>query len=141
MNTKLNVKQWAIASLAVFVVMTLLALLLGKVMSPQPVEGGTLSLAQPDPMMSRALVFSARIILSGLFALIFTKGYEGKPGLGEGLRYGLWIGLLLVAPQYLIDLQYSSVPAAAQTMSMFVRLVQFIICGAVVAQLYKPGKA
>jgi hypothetical protein len=141
MNTKLNVKQWAIASLAVFVIIVIFTILQAKVILPQPMSTEPQSTAQTDAGLGRILVYLARLIGAGLFTFIFTKGYEGKPGLGEGVRYGLWIGLFLLLPGYLMGLEYSGLPLSTSTISLLVGLIQNVLCGAVVAQLYKPSKA
>src|SRR5437879_10429622 len=37
-----------------------------------------------------------RSVFAPFFALIYVKGYEkGKPGLGQGFRYGLYVGAML----------------------------------------------
>ena len=38
------------------------------------------------------------LVFSLLFVFFFTKGYEEK-GIGEDVKYGLWIGLLVSIPK------------------------------------------
>lgn len=66
--------------------------------------------------------------------------------MGHGLRYGLGIGLLIYVPGYLNGLAgvgsaYIGWAASAQTILMLIGLVQCLVCGMAVAQLYKPNKA
>src|SRR5262245_1590449 len=42
-----------------------------------------------------------QIIFAFLFCYVFTKGYENR-GIGEGARYGWWIGLLFAAPNLIM---------------------------------------
>ena len=142
MNTKFNVKQWAIGSLAVFIIMTLFASILAKLgvepwaaLSAPPLGG-----APHDPGTQRILIYLSRVFAAGLFTFVFTKGYEGKPGLGEGLRYGFWIGLLVYVPAFLFGLAVSDLPASSQINQFVKGMVEAIICGVVVGQLYKASK-
>jgi hypothetical protein len=49
---------------------------------------------RPDMMDKMWILHIVKIVVSFFFALIFTKGYEGK-GIIEGIRYGLYIGVML----------------------------------------------
>jgi len=140
MNTKLNVKQWALATLAVFVIMTIFAFILNRLgveLWQMPVTPAF----QPDVMTGRIAVYLSRLIAGGLFTFIFTKAVTDKPGMGHGLRYGLGMGLILFVPNFVTGLVYWELSTAAQTIFMVVGVIQSVVCGATVAQLYKPGKA
>lgn len=138
MNTKLNVKQWAIATAAVFVVSTIFAYV------PKKLEIGpwmpTAQTMAQDDMAKKLLFYLARLVAAGFFTFIFTKGYEGKPGIGEGLRYGLVISLFLFIPWLLTGLAFGDWTASAVFTRALVGIIEGIVAGAVVAQLYKPGK-
>jgi len=143
MNTKLNVKQWAISSLVVFVIMTIFAFVLSRL----GVESWAMPVPQsppafqPDVMTGRIAVYLSRLIAAGLFTFIFTKAITDKPGMGHGLRYGFGMGLLLFVPNYVMSLVYMELSATAQTIFMVVGVIQSVVCGATMAQLYKPNKA
>jgi hypothetical protein len=92
-------------------------------------------------MTARIAVYLSRLIAAGLFTYIFTKAPSDKPGMGHGLRYGLGMGLLLFVPNFLTGLVYWEPSTAAQTIFMVSGVIQSVLCGATVAQLYKPGKA
>ena len=140
MNTKLNVKQWALASLAVFVIMTIFAFIMNKLgveLSQMPITPAF----QPDVMTGRIAVYLSRLIAAGLFTFIFTKAPSDEPGMGHGLRYGLGMGLILFVPNFVTGLVYWEPSTIAQIIFMVVGVIQSVVCGAAVAQLYKPGKA
>lgn len=138
MNTKLNVKQWALASLAVFVIGTIFALILGKFgFEWYPTQSQPA--LQPDVMTSRIAVYLSRLIAAGLFTFIFTKAVTDKPGMGHGLRYGFGLGLLMFVPNFLMGLVYWEASTTAQATFMVVGVIQSVVCGAAVAQLYKPA--
>jgi hypothetical protein len=143
MNSKLNVKQWAIASLAVFVIMTIFAFVmirLGVEPWVMPVPEGQAA-AAPGDMTERLAVYFSRLILAGLFTYIFAKTtYENKSNMGHGLRFGLGMGLLMFVPNFVSGLVYSNFSTAAQSIFMVVGVIQSVICGAAMAQFYKSGK-
>ncbi len=142
MNAKLNVKQWAIASFAVFVIMTIVVFVFQKLgvepwYSPVP-EGQA---AGQDAMTGRIATYLSRLMLAGLFTYIFTKTtYEDKSSMGHGLRFGFGMGLLMSIPGFVSGLAYSGFSITAQTMLMVVGVIQSVVCGAAMAQLYKSGK-
>jgi hypothetical protein len=49
---------------------------------------------RPDMMDKMWIMHIVKIVVSFFFALIFSKGYEGK-GVIEGVRYGLYVGVML----------------------------------------------
>jgi hypothetical protein len=143
MSTKLNVKQWALASLAVFVIMTIVQFVLSKLgVEPWffPASQEQTGVA-PDAMTGRIATYLSRLILAGLFTYIFTKTtYEDKSSMGHGLRYGFGIGLLMYVPPFVWGLAFSGFSTNAQTIFMVVGIIQSVVCGAAMAQLYKSGK-
>ena len=77
------------------------------------------------------------VFASFLFVFIFTKGYEGK-GIGEGVRYGIIIGLFATIPMSFGS--YSVMPMTfSLALGWFIYgMIEYIILGIVVALLYKP---
>jgi hypothetical protein len=79
-----------------------------------------------------------QFLFAGIFSYIFTKGYENK-GIGEGVRYGFLIGLLMGAPQLIM---YAVAP---YPMEMIVKwivggIVEFCLAGVAAAALYRPAR-
>jgi hypothetical protein len=143
MNAKLNLKQWTIASLAVFVIMTIFAF----VMIRLGVEPWVMLTPEGQAatgfgnMTERLAVYLSRLILAGLFTYIFAKTTsENKSSMGHGLRYGLGMGLLMFVPNFVSGLVYSTFSTAAQSTFMVVGVIQSVVCGAAMAWLYKSGK-
>lgn len=54
----------------------------------------TAQLWRPEEEMKMLFMFMSQLGISAVIAYIFTLHYEGK-GIGEGIRFGLYIGLLL----------------------------------------------
>lgn len=141
MNTKLNVKQWAFATVVVFLISLFFAYIQNRVILPTPpaMEGQVAS--GSDAMTGKILVYLARLVMAGLFAYIYTKVSEGKTGIAHGARYGLGIGLLMVLPSFLIGLEYSGMSASTHITNKLVELISSVLCGIATALLYKPSKA
>lgn len=143
MNSKLNVTQWVIASVAVFVVLSILEFFVGwLVIGPWAAQLFPLE-PQPENMMTmRVWVYLSRAIFSLMFVFVFTRGYEGKPGVGEGLRYGLWIGLLIYLPQFFMNMVVTHRPADFLAVRGLASLVEAVLSGVIVAMIYRrPQKA
>jgi hypothetical protein len=143
MNAKLNIKQWALASIAVFVIITAVTFIMIKlgvqpwVMPAPQGEIGT----KPDILTSRLATYLSRLILSGIFTYIFTKtNYKDQSGIGHGLRFGFGIGLLMYIPNFISLLAFSDLSTAALVSFMVVGVIQSVVCGAAMAYVYKPGK-
>ena len=142
-NTKLNIKQWALASLVVFVILTAFTFCMIRLrVQPwvMPLLQGQVETGS-DVLSARIATYLSRLILSGLFTYIFTKTkYKDQSGIGHGLRFGFGMGLLMYIPNFISLLVYSNLPIVAQVTLMLVGVIQSIVCGAAMAYFYKPGK-
>lgn len=141
MNSTLNVKQWAIATVAVFVVMSAIQYLIhGALLSDWYAEHSHYW-RSPEDMMSRMhWMYVGYALFAGLFCYIFSLGYEGKPGIGEGFRYGALIGALIGFPKMFTDhavFYYQGKVIVAWGVGMFVTC---ILLGILAGMIYKGGK-
>ena len=78
-------------------------------------------------------------LLGTMFAKIYSCGYEpGKPVLGQGLRYGLWMGLLCVSCSGFLC--YSILPVSWKLAGAWALggMVECLIAGMAVAFIYRP---
>ena len=91
--------------------------------------------AEMDAMMWVMFLSSAIVIFA--FCFIFTKGYEGK-GVMEGVRYGLWIALLIGIPTALDQFWVYPVPGDLALKWGVTNVAYYVILGAVLAGIYKP---
>jgi hypothetical protein len=143
MASKLNKLQWLYASVAVFIVYSLLTSLLNRLaftpFSPE-LAGST-----GDPLniwVQRAFVYPGRFIFSLVFAYIFTRGYEGKSGVGEGIRYGLWVGIMVSVPPVSYALPHMMTVTAEPFIYLIRNLFILMACGTVLNVAYRqPGKS
>lgn len=93
----MNTKRWLLASVAVFVVIFILEFIIHGVLL-QGLYQQTAPVWRPMADMQRLMwiLWVGYLVLAPLFVFIYTKGYEkGKPGLGQGFRFGLYVGAML----------------------------------------------
>jgi hypothetical protein len=126
--------------IAVYVVMSLLNFLIHNVM----LRDTYMTLVQTGLMRNEEsgmmwIYFVTALVVSFFFTLIFSKGYEGK-GIGEGVRFGLYAGLL-VAVQFAYD-SYASYPLPySLALQWFLyTTIEYIILGIVVAAVFGKAK-
>ena len=90
-------------------------------------------------MMSKSYwMIAGQVWLAGVFCWIFLKGYENK-GLWEGVRYGLWVALLMTAPWVIM---YSVAPYPGMLTWWWIvgGVVEFVVAGGILASVYKPAR-
>ncbi len=136
MSSPLNVKQWAIATVAVFVATAVIEFLVhGVLLSSWYMEYPTYWRTQEEMMSRMPWMYFGYLVFASIFTYIYTKGYEGKSG--EGLRYGLLIGALVGIPKALIDhavFYYPGKIIAGWAVGM---VVMCAILGMIVGMIYK----
>ena len=134
----MNVKRFVSAVIVVFIAFQIFDYIIhGIILAPayQKLE----SIWRPEMMSKMWIMYITSLILSLLFVYIFTKGYEAR-GIGEGIRYGLLIGLLMnvvgVFNQYVVY----PIPFALAIQWFIYGTIEFVICGIIAALIYKPKK-
>ena len=137
----MNTKRLALASLAVFGVFFVVDGVVNNVLLTDLYKQ-TASVWRPEReiMGNLWLMWLGTLILAPLFVLIYTKGYEAnKPGLGQGVRYGLIVGVLLFAPQCLAWYAVLPIPAALAVWWFAAGMVESVVAGAATGMIYRPA--
>lgn len=131
----MNKKVW-IGAILVFVLLAIVDYLVHGVLmmsSYQPlVDDGTFRGMEDSKMH---VFFLVRALQSFFFALVFSKGYEGK-GSAEGIRYGIYMGVFAgVAFSYFA---YGIFPLPYElAMKWFLyELLTWILAGLLIAQYW-----
>lgn len=83
------------------------------------------------------LMILAHVFLSGAFVWIYARGVEGRPWLGQGLRYGLAILFLTTLPLYLIYYVVQPMPGTTVVKQIVFDGCLVLILGAIVAFMYR----
>src|SRR2546422_10169580 len=109
----MNTKRWLFASLGTFAVIFILEMIIHGVLL-EGIYKQTASVWRPEADIQRLmwLMWLGYLIFAPFFALIYIKGYEeGKVCVGQGIRYGIYMGFVLSASQSLG--RYVGVPIPA----------------------------
>ncbi|OGX28544.1 MAG: hypothetical protein A3B78_02980 [Omnitrophica WOR_2 bacterium RIFCSPHIGHO2_02_FULL_67_20] len=138
----MNLKAWAKATLGAFVAIFAAEFLIHHVWLGGFYKAHAVwwrPAAQMGPMMP--LMFAAQLVLAALLTVVYAKGYEpGKGGAGQGFRFGVLIGLLLMLPCSLMNAVIYPYPMSLIVNWLVGGLAEIALAGAVIGALYKPGK-
>lgn len=95
----------------------------------------------PDVMGSRQwAMWASHLVMSVLFTLIYTKGYEPEKGtVRQGVRYGILMGLILCLPQALESYFVFPYPNNLVVIWAAAGLLEFTVAGAIAGALYRPA--
>ncbi len=129
MNRKL-----IIGFIAVFVVFMILDYLIHNVLLASLYEE-TEHLWRPAEEMKSWIFFITGLFFAFFFTLIFSKGYEGK-GIMEGVRYGLYVALLVHVPGAYVSYAVMPIPYALALQWFLYGTIQFILLGILLALVY-----
>ena len=72
--------------------------------------------------------------------LVFARGVEDKPLLGQGVRFGLLMFLILTVPSFFIAYAVQLVPAVLMSKQVLAELFDKVLLGIVTAFLYGKGR-
>lgn len=94
-----------------------------------------------DELGSGTMIFNllANLIFVYFFLFVFTKGYENK-GIAEGVRFGLFIGLLFQLPNLIYFYANFHYPSTLLWGNFIGTMILYIILGIVAAAMYKPAE-
>jgi len=134
----MNVKRFILAVIAVFLSFQVLDFIIHNLILG-PTYQATASLWRPEMMSLMWVMWLTGLVLSILFVYIFIRGYENR-GIGEGLRYGLLIGLLFAIPGVWNQYVVYPVPLALAVKWCGFSLLEFLIAGVVTSLIYKPAE-
>lgn len=134
----MNVKRYFIAVIAVFVFTFAYDFVVHGILLADTYKSLE-SLWRPEAEMQALmpLMAAAQLLLALIFTFLFTRNYEGG-GVGEGLRYGLYAGLLLAAPQ-IASYVWMPVPVSLTAIWVGGVILWGILAGIVVSLVYKEA--
>ena len=138
----MNNKRWIQASIAVFVALFLLEFFINGILL-QDVYKKTASVwrSEPEMMSMMWLMWLGYAIFAPFFTFIYAKGFEPKkPGLEQGLRFGLYMGLAFVPMQNLIWFVVLPIPGVLAFYWFLAGMVELVALGAIAGLIYKKSK-
>lgn len=96
----------------------------------------------PEAMLHRLWVFYvANLILAVAAVLIYVRGIEPKPWLGQGIRFGFLLALATAVPQSLTEYGVYPIPHTMALHWIIGEGVLAVLLGVVIAAICRPGAA
>lgn len=135
----MNKKRFFLASLVVFVIIAVLEYVFHNICLAR-LYADTANLWRPMPAMMKLVPYGygINLIFALLFTYIYIKGYEAKgSGLGEGLRFGLIIGVFVSLPMAGWSYISMPIPFMLGIYWFIMGLVKYLVAGAAVGLIYK----
>ncbi len=136
----MNTKRFLLAFVAVYVVYQLFGYVIHEFWL-DPIYKEIASVFRPkeqmDALMWVFFVTSAVLVL--VFCFVYTRGCENR-GIGEGVRYGLYMGLFFMVVQAYDSYVIYPLPFHLVTKWFISGMVTFVVMGVVVALIYKPAE-
>jgi hypothetical protein len=129
-------KRTVIGCIAVYIGMNVLNILIHSVLLKNYYYSDpVISILRPSPEVRTWIYFVTSLVASYFFVVIFSKGYE-KKGIGEGIRYGLYIGLFFSFPTVFDSYASYPLPASLAIKWFFYSILEYIILGVVIAMVF-----
>ena len=135
----MNTKRWLLASVAVFVVILALDFIIHGVLLHGVYRETASVWRSPADIQRLMWVFPlGYLIFAPIFTFIYVKGYEkGKPGPGQGFRFGLYLGAMLAVLNSFGWYALLPVPLALAYYWFFAILVEFVAAGVTAGLVYR----
>lgn len=136
----MNKKFW-ISFIATYVVYEILEFLIhGVLLRSTYMSEEVMKIMRPEADMKMWILYVAGLFFVFFFCLIFVKGMEGK-GLMEGVRFGFYVGLMVSVPMAYATYATQPIPYTMALQWFIYGVIECIVIGAVMAQLYQTKAA
>jgi hypothetical protein len=137
----MNVQRYFIGSIVVFVFIFLAEWVFhGLIMDGFYDEAQHLLRPETDGGGCMIWMIIGFLLMAFGFCFIFTKGYENK-GIGEGIRFGLYVAIAFSVSTSLIGFSVYPYPASWVIGWIIGEPIIAIISGIIIAAIYKPRVA
>lgn len=133
----MNIKKWVLSGIAVFVVTFVLDFLFHGVLLKGLYEQ-TVLIWRSDANRLMWLMTMTQLIFGFVLAWFYTLGYEPKKeGLSQGIRFGIYTGILLVAAQGFVWYVVLPVPFILNLGWLASTFIDTVAGGAVIGLIYR----
>ncbi len=135
----MGIKKYAGAMAAVFLLLLVLEYLIHSVgLMGIYQKTAYLWRKEPDIKALGWLMWVSYAVISWALVSIFSRGYEQeKAGLGQGIRFGVWMGILLNVPMSLNCYAVMPIPLSLPIGWILTGMIEFIVLGAVIGLIWK----
>ena len=133
----MNVKKLVLTIVVVFVVANLTGFFIHTVLLA-PDYMAIKEHYRPEGQEKMAWIFLAYIAFAIGSVLVYAKGVEKKPWLGQGLRFGILMVLVLTLPSFFIAYAVQPIPTTLMVKQVLFEGIDKILLGIITAALYRP---
>lgn len=95
---------------------------------------------RPDDQIKMPFIVLGYLSFAIGAVLVYARGVEDKPVLGQGLRFGLLLFLILAVPSFFIAYAVQPVPAVLMSKQVLAELANKLLIGVVTALVYGKGR-
>jgi hypothetical protein len=95
-------------------------------------------LYRPEGQEKMVFIILAYLSFAVGSVIVYARGVENKPWLGQGVRFGILIWLILTVPSFFIAYAVQPIPAVLMAKQVICEGVDKIFLGIVTALLYRP---
>jgi hypothetical protein len=132
----MNFKKWLLASIVIWVLCFILDWIIhGGILMGYYTATAEHWLAESEMGARMWAMILGQLLFALLFCAIYTKGIR-EGGLAEGIRYGLWIGILLNLPVYFTRWSVEALPGAYLFLSSLFGFIATVILGGILGVVY-----
>ena len=93
---------------------------------------------RPEGSEKMIFIFLAYLAFAIGAVFAYAKGVENKPWLGQGLRFGIVLWLILTIPSFFIAYAVQPVPTMLMVKQVLFEGIDKILLGVITAALYRP---
>ncbi|MEE9554740.1 MAG: hypothetical protein V3W18_10625 [candidate division Zixibacteria bacterium] len=138
----MNWKKFFIAVIVVLVALMAMDFIINVLILADAYEPlmGTTFRAEADMNARMWAMYLGEIIFAFMFVWIYSYGVKGK-GIMEGLRYGLYIGLLYIPVSSLGMWASIEISGWFTWMWMIFGMIEILVLGLLAGAIYKPDTA
>ena len=95
----------------------------------------TAQLWRPQAEMKIYIFYIIYVFVAYFLSTIFSKGYEGK-GTAEGVRFGLYVGLLMAVPMAYGTYAVMPIPYSLALKWFIFGLIEYVVAGVILASVF-----
>jgi len=133
----MNVKKLVLTIIVVFVVANITGFLIHALLLA-PDYMAVKEHYRPEGQEKMLWICLAYLAFAIGSVIVYAKGVEAKPWLGQGIRFGLLMWLVLAVPSFFIAYAVQPVPTMLMVKQVLFEGIDKIVLGVITAALYRP---
>lgn len=133
----MNVKKLVLTIIVVFVVANITGFLIHAALLA-PDYMAVKEHYRPEGQEKMTWICLAYLAFAIGSVIVYAKGVEAKPWLGQGIRFGILMWLVLTVPSFFIAYAVQPVPTMLMVKQVLFEGIDKIVLGVITAALYRP---